>query len=154
MGVGGLVTASFLSLVQEARKVAGAVGTWPFHEAAEAESHDELIGFLRYTSRGFERRRARAHKAGKRKREAELQAWLVSWRRATRWMLLLEPKQAPEVAKAVLRHLGDLAYYVPCGHPSLTTEDESPKIPGARPRDRAKARAFHECTECHGLGWV
>lgn len=146
-----MTTPGFASLVQEARKIAEAMGTWVFHAVVAAESHAEVVGFLRFTSEGFEHQRA---KLGARatKRKAELNAWIGLWRRATRWVLSLSPEQASAVAEAVLRQLEGLPFYVPCGHPWLAEDDTAPRKPG-RQRVRALEQTHKECPECRGLGW-
>jgi hypothetical protein len=138
----------FASCVQEARRVVARTGTWLLHEARDAENLTELVGFLRYTSRGLEARAKRTHRTDRRDL---LRAWAGTWRRANRWVMGLDPAQAREIAIAVLRQV-DEPFYVPCGHPWLTVDDEPPRPPG-RPRVRAAIRAYPECTACHGLGF-
>jgi hypothetical protein len=155
---------SLAGTVQEARRVAGTMGTWVMHEAARAESHEELVGFVRYCSEGLERQHARARAEAKTAKgkvaraEADarsllLRTWIGAWRRATRWLLSLDPGQARGVAEAVVRQVEDLPYYVACGHPYLTEEDTAPRVPG-RPRVRALATVFRQCSACDGFGWV
>lgn len=161
------MTAGFASLVMEAKRLADHMGTWPFHEAARAPSHLELVGWIRYTASGlekaFEHAKQRALTAdadgAERKKEwaerqqAKARAQIGQWRRLCRWMLLVKPEQAPAIAEAVLRQLDGIAFYVPCGHPYLTEDDEAPRASG-RPRLRPKALDFTECGACHGLGYM
>lgn len=155
---------SFATTVQEARRVVSTMGTWVVHEAARAESHAELVGFVRYVGEGLERQQARAlemagsvrgkqAKAKAAARVAVLRTWIGAWRRATRWLLSLDPGQARGVAEAVLRQMEGAPYYVPCGHPFLAEGDEPQKRPG-RARVRALATMYRECSACGGFGWV
>ena len=84
---------------------------------------------------------------------AELKARIGQWRRATRWMLTIDQDQASAVAESVLRHLDDMQYYVPCGHPWLSRSDRAPRRPG-RQRLRPTTKRYSECASCHGFGWV
>jgi hypothetical protein len=147
-----MIVAGFAALVQEAKKIAEAAGTWPFHAVVTAESHAEVVGFLRFMSEGFEHVLAETPKRQTTRRK-ELKARIGLWRRVTRWVLSLDPGQARGVAEAVLRQLEGEPYYVPCGHPWLTEADVAPRKPG-RQRVRALAQTHKECTNCGGFGWL
>lgn len=155
---------SIASTVQEARRVASTMGTWVIHEAARAENHEELIGFVRYCAQGLEKlyvqakaEEAEAHgaksKAEASKRTMQIRTWIGEWRRATRWLMSLDAEQARAVAEAVLRQLEGEAYYVPCGHPYLREDSTPPRRSVGRPRVRALASKYRECGECGGFGW-
>lgn len=142
----------FDTCVHEAQRVVARTGTWLLYDVRNAENLAELVGFLRYTSQGFEvrLRSARLHRHPK--QQAKVRSWIASWRRAARWVMGLDHEQASAVAAAVLRQAQDVPFYVPCGHPWLTVQDEPPRPPG-RPRVRATPKKYPECRACHGLGF-
>ena len=155
---------SFVAKVAEAKKIATAMGTWPFHDLLAAASREEFVGFLRFATVGLEREHAACTEeieATKSKRrikslvakQKKIRSTIGQWRRTTRWVLSVDDEQAESVAKAVLRQVRGEAFYVECGHPYYTEEDEAPR-PSGRPRVRASATVHRECTGCHGLGYV
>lgn len=152
---------STLDQLREAEAISERLGTWVLYEVKAADDLEHLVGFMVYVTHGLAAQRDRARNDSVKRGLVDA---LTNWRRATRWVSMLDRSRYREIAGRFLdrlevdrrlRRLPALPYYVGGQrHPWLTVSDRPPRGPG-RPKTRlTEPLPRAECSMCRGQGFV